>query len=128
MQICTTGATTCPKAVRHRPSVSWSVEARLPDSRVRNHRRVTGADVQTSLHWAFMSTGVMSIDQIGLRDVRRAGGWLNTSLNPSQFGLASMLDSNLSVDALRRWSGGVMLARTSARTFGYLNTGVPDGY
>ena len=42
----------------------------------------TGADV----HWAFMSTGVMSDDQIGLRDARRAGGWLNTSLNPGQFG------------------------------------------
>jgi len=41
----------------------------------------TGADIQTSLHWAFMSTGVMSDDQIGLRDARRAGGWLNTSLN-----------------------------------------------
>ena len=27
----------------------------------------TGADVQTSLHWAFMSTGVMSDDQIGLQ-------------------------------------------------------------
>jgi len=47
----------------------------------------TGADVQTSLHWAFMSTGVMSDDQIGLRDARGAGGWLNTSLNPvGQFG------------------------------------------
>ena len=46
----------------------------------------TGVDVQTSLHWAFMSTGVMSDDQIGLRDARRAGGWLNTSLNPGQFG------------------------------------------
>ena len=33
----------------------------------------TGADVQTSDHWAFMSTGVMSDDQIGLRDARRAG-------------------------------------------------------